>query len=110
MCLIFTILLLFGQNIMFDERGSFSVSHPYPGPLAALLKSIGKVCVLIFSPFTVFFALQLLESFIFAGSKPSCSYWRNHPCQGEKGKTLSMGLLVLTVLYNLLLHHACLSF
>ncbi|CAN6888883.1 unnamed protein product, partial [Brassica oleracea] len=30
-------------NIMFDERGSFSVSHPYPGPLAALLKSIGKV-------------------------------------------------------------------
>ncbi|KAF8050414.1 hypothetical protein N665_1967s0002 [Sinapis alba] len=30
-------------NIMFDERGSFSVAHPYPGPLAALLKSIGKV-------------------------------------------------------------------
>ncbi|KAG5399238.1 hypothetical protein IGI04_021052 [Brassica rapa subsp. trilocularis] len=30
-------------NIMFDERGSFSVAHPYPGPLAALLKSRGKV-------------------------------------------------------------------
>ncbi|CAH8386185.1 unnamed protein product [Eruca vesicaria subsp. sativa] len=30
-------------NIMFDERGSFSVAHPYPGPLAALLKSVGKV-------------------------------------------------------------------
>lgn len=29
---------------MFDERGSFSVAHPYPGPLAALLKSVGKVC------------------------------------------------------------------
>jgi hypothetical protein len=31
-------------NIMFDERGSFSIAHPYPGPLAALFKSIGKVC------------------------------------------------------------------
>uniref|UniRef100_A0A1J3I2R6 DUF2470 domain-containing protein n=1 Tax=Noccaea caerulescens TaxID=107243 RepID=A0A1J3I2R6_NOCCA len=30
-------------NIMFDERGSFSIAHPYPGPLAALLKSIGKL-------------------------------------------------------------------
>ncbi|CAN8260505.1 unnamed protein product [Cochlearia groenlandica] len=30
-------------NIMFDERGSFSVNHPYPGPLAALFKLIGKL-------------------------------------------------------------------
>ncbi|ANM63974.1 hypothetical protein AT3G04020 [Arabidopsis thaliana] len=30
-------------NIMFDERGSFSIAHPYPGPLAALFKSIGKL-------------------------------------------------------------------
>ncbi|KFK37838.1 hypothetical protein AALP_AA3G035700 [Arabis alpina] len=30
-------------NIMFDERGSFSISHPYPGPLAALLKLVGKL-------------------------------------------------------------------
>jgi hypothetical protein len=28
---------------MFDERGSFSIAHPYPGPLAALFKSIGKL-------------------------------------------------------------------
>ncbi|CAH2055147.1 unnamed protein product [Thlaspi arvense] len=30
-------------NIMFDERGSFSIAHPYPGPLAALFKLIGKL-------------------------------------------------------------------
>lgn len=45
---------------MFDERGSFSVAHPYPGPLAALLKSVGKVCVCVF----IFLSItgQLLES------------------------------------------------
>ncbi|XP_023642562.1 uncharacterized protein LOC17890688 isoform X2 [Capsella rubella] len=30
-------------NIMFDERGSLTIAHPYPGPLAALFKSIGKL-------------------------------------------------------------------
>ena len=31
------------QNTIIDERGSFAVSSPYPGPLGVLLKSLKKV-------------------------------------------------------------------
>lgn len=31
------------QNTIIDERGSFAVTSPYPGPLGILLKSLKKV-------------------------------------------------------------------
>lgn len=33
------------QNTIIDERGSFAVTSPFPGPLATLLRSIKKVGV-----------------------------------------------------------------
>jgi len=36
------------QNTIIDERGSFAVTSPFPGPLGVLLKSLKKVVLGIY--------------------------------------------------------------
>lgn len=35
--------MVFLQNTIIDERSSFAVASPFPGPLASLFKSLEKV-------------------------------------------------------------------
>lgn len=43
------IFLLLMQNVIVDERSSFAVANPIPGPLASLLRSIKKVFIFRFN-------------------------------------------------------------
>ncbi|KAG5533415.1 hypothetical protein RHGRI_027547 [Rhododendron griersonianum] len=40
---------LHNVNTIIDERGSFAVTSPFPGPLANLLRSIKKVGAILFT-------------------------------------------------------------